>query len=1049
MVQKELEKCVKLYSNALKIKQYNNSIFEKKSGDYFLNYYAIIEIVKRINKLDDFFDFCYSLLKNYHLHFHHPSTIKYTINEEAVLSFENTCNDKINALLRALHLNYKFPKIPVEKITKVVTFVKDNNSDDDFEELYTLQFNLLNKVKKYIYESRFFDVDFHVFYLNNTNLNNVSKSELLENVVSDLKNILDKKLEYDFLFTEKNDAQHVVDLMLDCFWESFYYSQHIFSFDKKTTYYDFNETKEIDYEEFERNRLYKLYESFDNYLDKIPYYKFDEKECINIIELIKCMYPNIFNRNFFDTGEVSLNNLVGLNEIKENVIKIKNYCISHENEKINLHMCFTGNPGTGKTEVARIIGKIFKDNNILESGHLIEATRKDLVGLYVGHTAYKTNEFINRAMDGVLFIDEAYSLYQGEDDIFGREAIDTLIKAMEDYRGEFCVIFAGYKNDMNKLIESNDGLASRIQFNLDFPNYSRNELGQIAIIFLNDKEYNIEPDAFATLIDIIEYKKTNPNFANAREVRNAIERCILNQCYRCGDAKNDFNITLEDVKKYSDELKIYLPKTKKIRLKSAEEELEELVGLSAVKKMIKKIQAVIIKNESFKSLNLHMCFTGNPGTGKTAVANIMSRLLYDIGALPDSKIYAISAKDLIGEYVGQTGPKTQRAIDKAMGGVLFIDEAYSISMSPYGDEAIATLVQEMENKRGQFAVIFAGYKNETDEMLSKNPGLKSRIKFYLDFEDYNNDEIGQIIQMMIGDTYTITQEALDRMIDIVEYYRSFADFANARTARNLVEDVKMNQNYRTEYIEDNEITLDDVGEYIIDKKITVQYRNQKNIDKDFINKCKKELEMVEYFNVDTNIINNSYIEQCVVSIFSDNSQGTGFIFSPNGFVLTCAHCLTNNSFDQKIRIRVATSDNDIIDIIEDFVVIKKDEANDIAILKLKGKLNKYKFIPLCSRNDAIIEPLRQFYMVGYPFGGENFKNLSYIEGKIASVNKIGERKAVFADMFGKPGNSGGPIIDALNKNIIGIYWGGIKKGDDVINCFTPIDIIWNLIDYKE
>jgi S1-C subfamily serine protease len=131
------------------------------------------------------------------------------------------------------------------------------------------------------------------------------------------------------------------------------------------------------------------------------------------------------------------------------------------------------------------------------------------------------------------------------------------------------------------------------------------------------------------------------------------------------------------------------------------------------------------------------------------------------------------------------------------------------------------------------------------------------------------------------------------------------------------------------------------------------------------------------------------------------------------------------------------------------VVIKEDKENDIAILKLKGKLNKYKYIPLSKINEANIAPLKSFYMVGYPFGGETFKNLSYIEGKIASINTVDKRKVVFADMFGKPGNSGGPIIDTEKQNVIGIYWGGIKKGDEMINCFTPVEIIWNLIRNKE
>ena len=259
---------------------------------------------------------------------------------------------------------------------------------------------------------------------------------------------------------------------------------------------------------------------------------------------------------------------------------------------------------------------------------------------------------------------------------------------------------------------------------------------------------------------------------------------------------------------------------------SGEEQLESLIGLNNVKLSIKKIRAYAKKNKESSNLNLHMAFTGNPGTGKTEVANIISRLLYEAGVLPEAKVIVGNRSTLVGQYIGSTAIKTKEAVQSAMGGVLFIDEAYSLSSgisNDFGSEAIAILIDEMEKNKGKFCVVLAGYEKQLKDMVMSNPGFGSRIQFWIDFPDYSRDELKQIIISFLEKEsvkYTITDDAMNKLLDVLDYLRQKSDFANARTARNILQDVIMNQNLRAEdEADNNEINVLDVDAFIEDKNI--------------------------------------------------------------------------------------------------------------------------------------------------------------------------------------------------------------------------------------
>jgi len=238
--------------------------------------------------------------------------------------------------------------------------------------------------------------------------------------------------------------------------------------------------------------------------------------------------------------------LVGLAPVKSRIREIaalllidklrKNLNITSANP--GLHMSFTGSPGTGKTTVGLKMADILYQLGYIEKGHLLTVTRDDLVGQYIGHTAPKTKEVLKKAMGGVLFIDEAYYLYKPDNERdYGSEAIEILLQVMENQRDELVVILAGYKDPMDRFYESNPGLSSRITNHIDFPDYSVEELLKIAKLMLEDQQYQLTPDAEVALGQYIKRRKEKPLFANARSVKNALDRARMRQANRIFDSR--------------------------------------------------------------------------------------------------------------------------------------------------------------------------------------------------------------------------------------------------------------------------------------------------------------------------------------------------------------------------------------------------------------------------------------------------------------------------------------------------------------------------------
>jgi len=704
-----------------------------------------------------------------------------------------------------------------------------------------------------------------------------------------------------------------------------------------------------------------------------------------------------------------LNRLVGLTKVKAGMAELRamvefdlwrKKLLSDAKSLMgqSFHMQFLGNPGTGKTVVARIVGELLVEMGVIqkEGDDVVfnEVSRADLVAEYKGQTAPKVIGAVEKAIGGVLFVDEAYSLKKEGKDAFGQEAVDTLIKEIEDKRDKVIAIFAGYDKEMETFFEANPGFKSRVPFKFFFEDYKCHELNQISGIFMEDKGFSASDDAKLWLNRTIKFAtgcceagaddhqgddeshqscKSTRDGGNGRTVRNILEagyrnfaarvvptlykdrhvRVVLDRveqyaklkqeqkhtyvrkfgagklaeerlerdygidhacredkdpqrnwkphCEKtkgllkqlvgedfilvhasratdallapCRNAKMDLNKfsdlaesalqvisesgweSLVDAVAYGDCARSFetlqavpnpppAPKYDSLPLMEDSEELKpllaklrKLVGLNTVKEAMGKLFGLVklsswrtsLGMTSLEGQSFHMRFLGNPGTGKTVVARIVGEMMVKMGvvAMPEEQQKKLEAEaknrskeaghgvptelvfreasraDLVAQYLGQTAPKVEKAVENALGGVLFIDEAYALvreGKDTFGQEAVDTLIKEMEDKRKNVIVILAGYESEMDTFFDSNPGFKSRVPFSFRFEDYSCNELGQIGNLVLSSQgLAVPPQVGTQFVDLISFASGCCnnvadadchpsrDNGNGRTVRNVVE----------------------------------------------------------------------------------------------------------------------------------------------------------------------------------------------------------------------------------------------------------------------
>ncbi len=492
---------------------------------------------------------------------------------------------------------------------------------------------------------------------------------------------------------------------------------------------------------------------------------------------------------------VSFYNIARLEKLREQQLGVSG------NESRSYNFVLYGNPGTGKTTVARIIGKVLYALGIRSEDKFMEVDRSRLVSEYVGQTAKNVQKALEEVKGGTLFIDEAYSLYKKDDSKdFGQEAIDTLLKDMEDHRTDYSVILAGYRSQMTEMLNhANPGFRSRFTYHIVIPDYTDEELLQIAATVAESHHYRIEEKGYDALRKRIDRERIDETFGNARFIREVIndaEKNLANRLVAMGNFEREDLTVLraEDI----------FPEEKESGgLTGLLDELNALTGLAAVKKSVSELldQIAVQKEAERRGIkrsssagSLHMAFKGNAGTGKTTVARLLGKLLAEMGILKRGDVFVeVTRADLVGQYQGHTAARVKDVVRSAMGGVLFIDEAYSLvkdSGDSFGQEAVDTLVAEMENHRDALVVILAGYTDDIDRFLAANQGLRSRVTRDLFFEDYTVDDMVSIFAGMAKKENVLMDEALlPPLRDRIAQESRTPNFGNGRGVRNLFEAV--------------------------------------------------------------------------------------------------------------------------------------------------------------------------------------------------------------------------------------------------------------------
>lgn len=517
---------------------------------------------------------------------------------------------------------------------------------------------------------------------------------------------------------------------------------------------------------------------------------------------------NIGGRDFIRSVEnpmAQLDAMVGLEGIKKEIRLLMAKCELDKKRAMNglktkpisLHTAFLGNSGTGKSTVAKLLGQIYKDMGLLSSGHVVVEERSTLLGQNWGSEGDLTNKALEKAKGGILFIDEAYDLVTDHPTDPGRLIISTLLSTLADeIRRDWMLILAGYPAPMQKMLNANEGFRSRLQI-FDFKDYTTEELLQVADLWLSQNDYQFNCDArkaFEAHVKTAVEQRDN-YFGNARYVCDLLEKKIVPaMSSRIMDQGTFDSVDVLKTIEFAD-----IPNAvSESNSEKSISKLEAMIGLGELKSKITShldfVRFVNLRRNNGISTTippLHMIFTGNPGTGKTTVADYLGEIYKSMGLLSVGRVVKVSRADMIGSY-GDTERTMKTLLSAAKGNILFVDEAYTLfSENPNdpGRRAVEMLLDALSKESIDMIVIMAGYSKDMELLLQSNQGLTGRFPYKFEFKDYKIEELIQIAKGVCNKNNLILSHEAGQAIEAIikkEYRVKDRFFSNARFVVRLI-----------------------------------------------------------------------------------------------------------------------------------------------------------------------------------------------------------------------------------------------------------------------
>lgn len=771
-----------------------------------------------------------------------------------------------------------------------------------------------------------------------------------------------------------------------------------------------------------------------------------------------------------------LNKMIGLKKVKETLagiiadVKAKQSRAKFgqtEESKVGLNFVFKGNPGTGKTTVARLLGNILANYGLIDEPAVITYKKGQLIDGYVGGGSRNVEKMFEESVGKVLFIDEAYQLADRD----SKDALDAMTDMLtnERYKDRLAVILAGYPGEMALLISSNPGLKSRFTQDVFFEDYDNDELTEIFRRKVTDERFSVGEEELAYAKAYFSSLRRNKDFGNARETEKLRDMVKANQAKRLQEVtdptKEDvFTILPQDFPNYG-KVKIEKFKPQQESPLSPMEKLNKLVGIDEIRKKFEEYVTMSHycqenpQTDISATFRPHMAFLGNPGTGKTTVARLFAEILRQEGLLSNSNFVEVGPTDLIGEYLGQSGPKARSQFERARGGVLFIDEAYQLCRKDqlhggdqYGKEVITELLKFMEDERDT-VVIFAGYTDEIRYLIKKgNPGLTSRVTYEFMFNDYEPAVLYKILLKKLGE-HEMSEDFRTNIRAIIEYaygHRDPKEWGNARTIENYAKDIF--QNYLVKYQAKGVIDTDCIPDYLKDllQDLTRQVDNtSKEVDgrQKAMNSPSSLIIDLTTNPADRRVTDSTMLKERATGLLrSSSGEGTGFIISiVDRYILTCSHVIEGVG-EELVFVMNCNREFETM-----AHVVWSNYEQDMALLQLEELPEDACFIQLDNAVDTQPQELTELVLCGYPDGSAYASTPSLIPGSINNYEKQHQWNdrcfdTIYANVSATHGCSGGPVVRAEDLKVIGLLQGGKEGGE--IQFITDIHQLFRNIEVK-